>query len=234
MENGYYLAKNIFDKKEIIVIRNEMEVIFENFSEKAICGNADKFLMKLFKEDFDAFLGCAYLCQKLCSIHSLAGSLFNTLMDHCNLDFPVLNTKPLVSFSSKHTAKNEAYWKIGPHQDWPSNLGSTNGVTCWIPLQDVDEELGPLEIVPDSHLLGALEHQGTPPVIHGIATDTFFNYVPVPIKIGDALFFHTMLIHKSGENKTDDRIRWSMHFRYNDASEQSFIDRRYPSNRTND
>ena len=234
MENGYYLAKNIFDHDKIAIIRNEMETIFENFSSDAICGCADPFLMELFKIDFEAFIGCAQLCQKLCSVYSLAGSLFRPLMDHCEMDFPVLNTKPLVSFSSKHTAKSEAYWKVGPHQDWPSNLGSRNGVTCWIPLQDVDRDLGQLEVVPDSHLFGPLEHKGTPPIIHGRPAEKYFNYVPVPMEVGDALFFHTMLVHRSGENITEDRIRWSMHFRYNDASERSFIKRKYPKNRTGD
>jgi len=233
MENGYYLVKQLFRPDDISQIQNQMEIIFENFFDTGICGWSDPFLMELFQEDYEAFIGCAHLCQKLPSVFALAGSktIYDILIDECRLDFPVLNTKPLVSFSSRHTAKSEAYWKVGPHQDWPSNLGSTNGVTCWIPLQNVDADLGPLEVVPNSHIHGPLPHKGTPPLLE---EDFGFKFLPIPMEIGDALFFNTMLVHRSGENKTENRIRWSMHFRYNDASEEDFIKRKYQRNRTND
>ena len=231
MKHGYWLAKGIFDHDEIDEILNNINVIFSQFWSPE---TGDEAIMNLFREDFNAFLGCAHLCRKLPLVYGLAASLNQTLIDHCGIRFPVLNTKPLMSFSSRHTAQKEEHWKVGPHQDWASNLGSTNGVTAWIPLQDVDNELGPLEVVPDSHLLGPLEHEGTPPVIKGRVAEDFFNYVPVPMEVGDVLFFRTMLIHRSGENITEDRIRKSLHFRYNDALEQSFIDRKYPMNRTGD
>ncbi len=47
---------------------------------------------------------------------------------------------------------------------------------------------------------------------------------------GDALFMNSFLVHRSGTNVTD-RIRLSMHFRYNDASESTFISRKYPRHR---
>ena len=50
----------------------------------------------------------------------------------------------------------------------------------------------------------------------------------VEVKAGDALFFSSFLIHRSGDNVSD-AIRWSCHFRYNDLSEKTYIKRGYPS-----
>lgn len=228
MERGYWLAKQFFNKEEICSIRFKMEKIFKNY----IGSSTDESIIKLFKEDFQGFIGCANQCQKLLSVYNLAGSLEDVLKIKCDIKLPTMNTKPLVSFSSKHTSKSEVYWKIPAHQDSPSNLGSKNGVTCWIPLQDTNEDLGPLEVSPNSHLLGELPHKN----LNGVPVllKNNFKFDPMPMDVGDALFFNTMLVHKSGLNKTENSIRWSMHFRYNDAMEQSFVDRKYTLNRTGD
>jgi phytanoyl-CoA hydroxylase len=229
MDRGYCLVEGLFSRCEMESIRNDMNSIFAVFSGGKKVD--DKFLMDLFKNDFDAFVGCANLCQKLPCVYRLAGSeKIRQVLRGFDLGLPTLNTKPLVSFSSKHTAKSEAYWKVAGHQDYPSNLGSMNGVTLWMPLQDMDSNIGPLEIVPDSDKLGILPHHGIPPVL----IEDNFEYISVPMRLGDALFFDTKTIHRSGNNKTEDKIRWSMHFRFNDALEPSFIERKYPKNRTND
>lgn len=229
MDNGYCLIEGLFSRYEIESIRNDMNSIFAVFSGGKKVN--DKFLMELFKNDFDAFVGCANLCQKLPSVYRLAGSeKIRQVLRGFGLGLPTLNTKPLVSFSSKHTAKTEAYWKIAGHQDYPSNLGSLNGVTLWMPLQDTDPIIGPLEIVPNSDKLGILPHVGIPPAL----VEDNFEYTSISMNLGDALFFDTKTIHRSGNNITEDKIRWSMHFRYNDALEPSFIERKFPKNRTND
>jgi phytanoyl-CoA hydroxylase len=233
MEKGYWLAEGLLATDKIKDILEDIEILFRQFSKN--CG--DQAIMEVFRNDFEAFMGCAHLCRKLPQIYELAGSLQQTLIENCGLRMPVLNTKPIISFSSRHTAKKEEYWKIGPHQDWASNLGSTNGITVWIPLQDVDDDLGPLQVIPRSHLFGYMEHEGVPPILKSDLVSRVLldnKWHSVPMKAGDVLFFRTLLIHQSGENKTNDKIRKSIHLRYNDALEQSFIDRKYPLNRTGD
>lgn len=229
MDRGFCLIENLFSRSEIESIREDMKFIFSQFSGGRKVD--DLFLMELFKNDFDAFVGCAGLCQKLPSLYRLAGSeKIRQVLIGLGLKFPTLNTKPLVSFSSKHTAKSELYWKVAGHQDYPSNLGSLNGVTVWMPLQDMHDEIGPLEVVPDSNTLGLLPHTGQVPVL----VEDNYTYESVPMRLGDALFFDALTIHRSGNNVTDDKIRWSIHLRYNDVMEPSFIERKYPKNRTND
>lgn len=221
-KNGYYLAKNLFPKIEIEAMNEEIRKIFCFFTKNG----TDEEIISFFKEDFDAYYGCAILCQNLLSLLKLftTKSLIN-LLNKLNLEYPTMNTKPLISFSSKELAKNEFYWKIPAHQDWHSTQGSINGVTCWIPLVNINNELGPLEVVPESHLLGSLDYEdkGVPTLIK-----QDWQWQPLPMEIGDALILSNFLIHRSGINKTNNKIRLTTHFRYNDAKESTFIKRKFP------
>jgi hypothetical protein len=113
------------------------------------------------------------------------------------------------------------------HQEYPYNLTSDNAVTLWVPLVDVDERSGCLLIVPGSHLLGAL------PVVVRDALNTGRNanetlaiagldailagqaVIPVPARAGDALVFHTYLLHRSQPNRSG-LTRWTLQARYFD------------------
>ena len=105
--------------------------------------------------------------------------------------------------------------------------GSLNAMVVWVPLVDIGKDLGALEIVPKSHVLGLLESVENDwyRTVEGTADD---KYVSVEVKAGDALFFSAFLLHRSGNNITDS-VRWSCHFRYNDLAEPTFIERKYPN-----
>lgn len=232
MDIGFELQEKMFAKKRIENIKKDMLKIFSFYTKEKNIN--DEKIMNLFKNDIDGFLGCANQCQKLPSIYSLCATIGTMLKKRFNFEMPTINTKPLLSFSSKNTAKSEMYWKIPAHQDYPSNLGSKNGITCWIPLQDIDTNLGPLEFIPNSDKFGELEYivkEGVPILKNDFEESKF---VKIPMKCGDAIFFNTLTIHKSGKNITENSIRWSLHFRYNDAFDVEFAKRKYPKNRTND
>lgn len=231
MDRGYALVDDMVPRNVILNLKDEMEKVFGYVVGKKRASDED--IMNLFETDFDAFYGAAGVCQKLPALWALAADYGITYwVRKFGVEHPVFNTKPLVMFSAKRTAKKDVYWKVPAHQDWPSNLGSRNGMTVWIPLVDVKDELGPLEIVPDSHKRGPLDHvlDGVP-VIKDYPEDGF---VKVPMTVGDGLFFNTLTVHRSGVNRTEDRIRWAMAFRYNDAADADFRVRKYPRNRTGD
>lgn len=226
-KNGYLLVKKFAN---VSFIRNQIYKIFTDYS-KNTPKDPDDAIISLFKEDFDSFIGCANACQSLLSIMQLSTNYQMMLsLNDLGLDNPIINTRPCVSFSSRKTAKKEHYWKTPPHQDWPSTQGSLNGLTCWIPLVNVTPELGPLEVSPKTHLLGPLpwDEKG-PPII--LTTNSKFEFKPVPMSAGDAIFFSNFLIHRSGNNSTENKIRISMHFRYDDASESVFKKRKYPKHK---
>ena len=227
-KKGYHLSKSLIPLDVIQEIIHEIDNVFSVYTNSK--DDLDGKIMKLFKDDFAGFYGCAQVCQNLMSVTRL--SVCDTIQSELKklgLSSPSINTRPLIHFSSKHTAKSNSNWKLPAHQDWPSTQGSLNGVTCWIPLVQLDKELGPLEVNPGSHKLGYLDHEEIDgiPVINNME----LQFESIQMELGDALFFSNFLIHRSGENTTDDRIRITTHFRYNDFEEPTFIDRKYPRHR---
>ena len=86
-------------------------------------------------------------------------------------------------------------------------------VTVWLPLMDVNEENGCLQVRPGAH--------------HG--RRVYWNYgrdlpqaetVTLPMKKGDVLIMHKLTPHGSGPNNTD-AVRWSMDLRYQKTGEPS-------------
>lgn len=235
LSEGYSLVSNFFDKRDIDKVREDAKLVFikqmvfhkiiksEILSEDEF----EKGMTKFFQTNLQAFINSGKTCQHLISLHQL--SLENKLLDvlkELGLESPNICTRPVMYFNSKNLAKSEVHYKTPPHQDWRSMQGSLNSIVVWVPLIDVDFNLGTLEILPKSHLLGLMKSE----------KDEWFRKINIEskefksinVKKGDALFFSSLLIHQSGNNITDS-IRWSCHFRYNDLNENTFIERSYPN-----
>lgn len=85
----------------------------------------------------------------------------------------------------------------------------------WIPLVDVDETNGCLEMLPGGHRhTPPYDRQWDPalvvPQLEGLTP------VAVPMQVGDALFIHQHCPHNSPPNRSD-HIRWSVDIRYQDG-----------------
>lgn len=222
MNNGYYLAKGLV-VGYVRQAREDIYRIFQTYTGQK--KDFDTLARQLYQEDTEGFVACCKAAQNVLPLHRLfsSGDIEFSLrfLGHELSNF---NTQPLLHFSSRHVAKEAYHWKVPAHQDWPSNQGSINGITAWVPLVDVTPELGPLEVIPNSHLLGAQPHklEGVP-----VLEKEYEGWVSLPMKAGDVLFFNTLLIHRSGENVTD-QIRLSAAGRYNDLAEPTYIERKYP------
>ena len=235
-ENGYLLMKGFLDGREVDEVREEAKKIFTLQMERLGIVDSedigeDEFeqgMFSLFEKDMAAFANCGKQAQHLISLHrlSLDERIVNQL-EELGLEFPNISTRPVMYFNHERLAKKEVYWKLSAHQDWRSMQGSLDSMVVWIPLVDVDESLGALEIIPGSHKWGLLEAEmadGYGQLEQEIADS---EMVSVEVEKGDALFFSSFLAHQSGTNVTE-HIRWSCHFRYNNLCEQTFVERGYP------
>jgi len=233
---GYTLVKGLFAKEEIELIRSEAKEIFA--SQMLRCGiieslaiNETDFtngMYELFQIELPAFMNCGKQVQHLISLHQL--SLDDRIVARLRalgLDHPNISTRPVLYFNSERLAKKEVYWRLSLHQDWRSMQGSLDSVVVWLPLIDIGRDLGALEVIPGSHKWGLLDAD----IVDGYGklrtSVDESDLVTVEIEAGDALFFSTFLVHRSGTNMTD-AIRWSCHFRYNNLREQTFIERGFP------
>jgi hypothetical protein len=112
---------------------------------------------------------------------------------------------------------------VGWHQDNTyGELAPDNAISVIVPLVDVDERNGCLWMIPGSHLEGLVP-------IPGKVTDEVkrtraqFDLgiddrrgVPLPMRAGEAVIFHALMLHKSNHNETDDD-RLCLFMRYADA-----------------
>ncbi len=106
------------------------------------------------------------------------------------------------------------------HQDYIFVQGSLErNYTCWVPLGDITENMGVLELLRGSHKSGVY-----PVCAHadgGIGVDDSSlsgEWLTTEYEMGDALFFHTLTVHRAPPNRGD-RIRLSTDCRYQGLSE---------------
>jgi hypothetical protein len=235
--NGFLLLKNCLNQDEIFkILRDCKNIFFKQFIYKKYIDYIniedldthlfDALLIKLFEEDFSTFSNCGKQVQHLISLHKLGVSdVFLKVLKQIGLKTPTISTRPVVFFNHPKLAKEKVFYKVDSHQDWRSMQGSLNSVVIWVPLMTITKNIGALEILPKSHKLGLI----TDAIDHGFGivnlSDTQkSNLISVEVEPGDILIFSSFLVHQSGENISN-TPRWSCHFRFNDLSEETFIQR---------
>ncbi len=238
-DKGYVLKKNLLKKEILDNLKLEGTEIF--FNQIKNCGIANSFedeeefnthLFQLFLKFPDNFINCAQQIQNLVSVYRVAVSeeIINTLKDY-GVTFPTMIVKPVVFFSHKNLSKKIENWKTPPHQDWASIQSSLDTTIVWVPWVDITNEIGPLQILEGSHKLGN-RTSGKQGDFKTFDDEDFKDdYISVEMEKGDALFFSSFLMHKSGNNISENP-RWSMHLRYSNLNEETNISRGYPYNYT--
>lgn len=93
------------------------------------------------------------------------------------------------------------------HQDeayWGRNLDE-RGITCWMPLHDVDEANGCMHFIDGGHRDGVLEHKQPDDVMSDLlyCEPDESRAVACPIKLGSVTFHHAKTPHMTNANTTD-------------------------------
>lgn len=111
-----------------------------------------------------------------------------------------INKPPGMGSSSRHPSHQDlAYFPFGP---------ADRIVAAWAALQDSTSANGSLHVVPKSHKGRFYQHSYPEDKVNkayfGIKETEKYedNRIELPMKKGDIVFFHPLLIHGSGENKT--------------------------------
>ncbi len=102
------------------------------------------------------------------------------------------------------------------HQDFVHIQGTPDVWTAWLPLGDCPESLGGLGVLTGSHKAGLL------PVSKSLGAGGLRSHfeeiggewVSNPFKVGDVLFFHSQTVHRGLPNRSGNRIRLSVDYRY--------------------
>jgi phytanoyl-CoA hydroxylase len=237
-KNGYLHIRQFFNKRVIFKIFTDARMVFYkqfiqlNYTTKSYNRITEfefnQFLYKLFDNENECFVNCGKQVQHLISLHALSlDKKIIKLLNDIGLTSPVISTRPVMFFNHPNLAKNRVYHTVDSHQDWRSMQGSLDSVVIWIPLCDINRDLGALEILPKSHLQGLrTDHIDNGFGMVNLSENDKLNLISVEVETGDILLFSSFLIHQSGNNVTNNP-RWSCHFRYNNLDENTFLKRKY-------
>jgi phytanoyl-CoA hydroxylase len=135
---------------------------------------------------------------------------------------------PVCHFHSKLMQKEP---KVGGAWEWHQDYGywykneflyPDQMISVMVAISEATKENGCLQVIKGSHKMGRIEHGfageqvGASQHYVGLALKTM-ELVYVELKPGDALFFHSNLLHRSEANLSD-RSRWSLISCYNRSS----------------
>jgi hypothetical protein len=123
--------------------------------------------------------------------------------------------EPAVLYKEKINHKAPGGAGNAPHQDAPAYPFVDVHVSCMVAVDDADLDNGCLEVVSGAHhrLLPTDQRGCVRPDV--VAT---LDWVPVPVRAGQALWFHSRTPHRSGPNRSR-RERRAIFPTYNAASE---------------
>ncbi len=98
------------------------------------------------------------------------------------------------------------------HQDWNIVDESKDiSFTIWVPMIDVDENNGCLQVIPGSHRwFSTIRSSNIPSLYLNFDSAIESNLVSLPVKAGTAVVFAFNLFHGSKQNKTSD-LRRAVH-----------------------
>jgi phytanoyl-CoA hydroxylase len=120
--------------------------------------------------------------------------------------------KPAKCGSEKPLHQDNSYFAVEP---------MTQGITCWLAIDDATVENGCLRYIPGSHKLGLVPHRELGSALHLTPEDPKYmgTEIPVPVPAGACIFHHLCTMHSSGANTSDkSRRAWALHYVNGDAS----------------
>jgi hypothetical protein len=123
--------------------------------------------------------------------------------------------EPAVLYKDKLNYKLPGGAGYAPHQDAPAYRFVDIHVSCMLAIDDAGQENGCLEVVSRAHdRIWPMDDTGCirADVVAGM------TWLPVPVRAGDVLWFHSRTPHRSGPNPTP-RARRALYPTYNARSE---------------
>ena len=213
---GYVLIRQLLPAEDIdTLLRKIVQILSANgwllpdhspiervANQSAACGDSDPSFKRVYEqvfnlEDFHTFAHHPRLREVM---HLLVGARL------------LVHPKPM----GRLIFPNCEQFVIHAHQDNLAIGGDENCFTAWAPLHDCPVELGPLQILEDSHQFGLqAADPGTGMISRNEARGK--DWVSGPIHAGDVLIFHGWTVH-SGSPNTSSQLRISVDCRFQDYS----------------
>jgi len=208
MRNGYVACGKILADEEIEALRGEYDAVFAearrsgSYRNLSISGSEDTEggeavyqIMQMCERNL-AFRRLVYDTRILDHVEALLGP--NIMLFHDQALF-----KPAHTGGPVHWHQDNAYWRCTP----------ANLVSCWLTLDDVDEQNGAMQVIPGSHLAPAgHERSETSSALLQSKVDGAGAEV-IALPAGGAMLHHCQTLHYTAPNRTDRQRRaFAIHF----------------------
>lgn len=247
-KKGYHIERNIFPKK----LQNDIFFVFYDIAHSLINRNNINLDFKLIPtskvsypqniNDLDSLL-----IKIIQHDNKLIGELYDTV-SYCSSFFKILSETKILDVTRKILnlkSYNPIYsWthriRIDPprdqrrtygwHQEIFYTIPKARFIQTWFPvIRNATEQNGTIEICPKSHINGIVkqkwtdeEEKATQIIVDQAIVDKY-KQIKLEMKLGDVLFFDPHLFHRSGNNSTENDIRYSLVGMWNDTTHKNFI-----------
>ena len=238
LADGYFIAKQIVNEKKIEHVLETLFKIYCKYNPSTkLLGLQNPWQTNMFHEELLEFRQREP--EKFSLLYASAQTsspVIELVSDHIIVEYSanLLGTRNTELSISEGMIRMDAPSDKRNISGWHQEISylRNNGLVVWIPLSDITQDLGRLQICPKSHHEGELKvvrNHNTPSDTSTVAVDEIkpeyiakYSKMYVDIKRGDALFFDTRLFHKSGVNNSN-LMRFSCQTRFSIITEKDFV-----------
>ena len=246
-KDGYVILKNILSKKDINSVLKMISFNLNSFKKNKTKkftinswknNNFTKKLMnfrkkepKLFSYYYD-LVQSNIILKKVTTNQKILKNISKLLKISIN---SISHSNVMVRMDGPEDSRNVYDW----HQERSYYLinNKYGGIFVWIALVDMDENIGPLKIIPGSHKYGFIKPIPDKKKLGSLQNRIPTNYIDknknkvisVKMKAGDAIFCNMNIFHRSGINKSE-LFRLSLISRFHDSNANDFRSYSDPGN----
>ena len=226
---GYFVSKNHFNKNRINNIKKDLY----NYILKSLGINAGSEkkvitkLSKLYKKNFEHYKAVINTFKNFPAFYEICTNKKTLkLLEKCigskNLSIVGSN---LHVMGKNFITKKGKYNRLASHQDWRYSQASLDGVSLWVPLNDIKKSGFPLEVLPASHEK-LHEHELRNNLLAVKNDKNLGDFVSLNLNVGDVVFFSTLLVHRTGRSNNKNGFRSAIGFGYLNNQNKEFINRK--------
>jgi phytanoyl-CoA hydroxylase len=234
-DRGYVILRGVLEPEVLSQARAAMEELVDREADRLV--SEGKIPDRLAGEPFETRLYHLYrdhlekAPKSFRSTLHLPG-LFPLFFHPRVLDVVEVLLGPEIRLYPNYTARPKLPDWAGTLVLWHQDGGYTNQqtdddvdtlrmVNVWAPLVPAREENGCMQFVPGTHRLGVVPHETRPHYLE-IRSDylqpRLKDAVSIELDPGDVVLFHNLLFHSGLPNRAG-TIRWSLDWRYQDATQ---------------